>query len=83
MMKTVATGGLNKIAFLSLARQKHLQKQFRTNMTILQCLGARHLLFPFTGRTGKLYKSLLLTPHGPALRHMVTPSCKEAWEMQS
>lgn len=74
MMKTVATGGLNNPAFLSLVTPRKVPKQFRANMTVLQRLGARHLHFPFPSTTRKLYESLLLTPHWPALCHMVTPS---------
>lgn len=69
--------------FLSLVTQQQVQTQFGANVTVLQQLGARPLHFPFPGTARKLYKSLLLPPHWPALCHMVAPAHKEAWEMQS
>lgn len=44
---------------------KYKKKQFRANMTVLQCLGARRLLL-LTGMIRKSYKSFLLAPHWPA-----------------
>lgn len=45
---------------------KFKKKQFRANMTVLQCLGARRLLLLLTAMIRKSYKSFLLAPHWPA-----------------